>query len=314
MRETCCIGVDLGGSKIEAIALRWHSPEHYEVLARTRVSTRAEDGYDRVLTQTCSVIAECEQQAQLMVGDVPIGLGMPGSIRRRDQRIKNSNALCLNGQDFRGDLQKQLRRTVIFDNDANCFALAEARLGAAAEYGPNGLVFGVIMGTGVGGGWVMHNRVWSGLHFIAGEWGHHCVDTSGNAHACYCGHTGCLERYASGPAVEAAYLLATKVPRSLSEISAISQITPTTDQAAVDAMQGLYSAFARGLANVVNIVDPSCVVLGGGVSNVEALYTIAVEQARGLIFNDEWCTPVLHNQLGDSAGVFGAAMLCVREG
>ncbi len=313
MKETVCIGVDLGGSKIEAIALRWRSPEQYEVLARTRVSTLAEEGYDTVLTQTCLVIAECEQQAQLIARNVPLGLGMPGSIRRQDQRVKNSNALCLNGQDFRGDLQIKLRRPVIFDNDANCFALAEARLGAAAEYGQGAVVFGVIMGTGVGGGWVMHNRVWSGVHLIAGEWGHHCVDTAADSLACYCGHTGCLERYASGPAVEAAYFRATGERRSLSEIAAISQLKASTDHAAVDAMETLYSAFARGLANVVNIVDPSCVVLGGGVSNVDGLYTIALEKARRLIFNDEWCTPILHNKLGDSAGVFGAAMLCVEE-
>lgn len=303
--------MDLGGSKIEAIALRWQDLEQHEVLARVRVKTMADHGYETVVEQCAKAIHECEVQAQLTTEALSVGVGMPGSIRRRDRTVKNSNATCLNGRDFTGDLQAKLARSIQFENDANCFALAEARLGAAVSYAREGVVFGVIMGTGVGGGWVLHNSVWSGPQRIAGEWGHHVIDSSPNAKPCYCGHRGCLERYACGPAVEQEYLRLTAQQHSLSEIAAFAENKEKRDQAAVDAMQLLYAAFARGLANVVNIVDPSCVVLGGGVSNVEGLYTEGVRQAQELIFNDEWLTPVVRNQLGDSAGVYGAAMLCI---
>jgi fructokinase len=219
--------------------------------------------------------------------------------------VKNSNTLCLNGRPFRADLVRRLGRPVAFDNDANCFALAETLLGAAVPY-REGVVFGVILGTGVGGGVVIHGRVWGGAQGIAGEWGHHPV-RFGDGRVCYCGQQGCLELYASGPAVEEDYARRAGARLPLAEIAARRAHDPHA-QAAVE---GLLEAFGRGLATVIDVLDPSAVVLGGGVSNLDVLYSEGVARVRRYVFNDELVTPVLRHALGDSAGVLGAAMLAL---
>lgn len=299
------IGVDLGGTKIEAIALRGGADPVADVALRRRIPTQQERGYEAVLAATAGLIEEVAREVGLDVRDAPLGVGMPGGVTRAGL-VKNSNTVCLNGRPFRSDLEARLGRPIAFDNDANCFALAEARLGAAAAH-RDGIVFGVILGTGVGGGLVTYGRIWPGPQGIAGEWGHHAV-YQGRAEVCYCGKRGCLEMYASGPAVEADYARRAGEARRLAEIAARAG----SDPHARAAMDGLLDAFGRGLANVIDILDPSAVVLGGGVSNLEVLYTEGRARVADYVFNDELTTPILRNTLGDSSGVLGAALLATE--
>jgi fructokinase len=300
--SSAAIGVDLGGTKIEALALRFDGEVHDE-LVRERVPTDAASGYDAIVGSTAALVVRVAEAAGLDPGAVPIGVGMPGGIRRRDGLVKNSNTVCLNGRPFRDDLARSLGRPVVFDNDANCFALAETLAGAARAY-REGVVFGVILGTGVGAGIVLRGQIWDGAQGIAGEWGHHAVFEGGDR-SCYCGNRGCLERYASGPAVESDYEARTGARLPLAEIAA----RRGSDPAAAAALEGFLAAFARGLANVIDVLDPSAVVLGGGVSNLDLLYDEGRDRVAQLVFNDELTTPILRHALGDSAGVLGAALL-----
>jgi len=296
------IGIDLGGTKIEGIALRAGEQAEPDILHRRRVPTHQERGYEAVLEATAAMIEDVAREAGLDARRAPVGVGMPGGVTRAGL-VKNSNTLCLNGRPFRANLEARLGRPIAFDNDANCFALAEARFGAGAPY-RDGIVFGVIMGTGVGGGVVTFGRIWPGPQGIAGEWGHHAVYFD-RPEVCYCGKRGCLERYASGPAVEADYARRAGSSLKLPEIAARAG----TDPHAKAAMEGLVDAFGRGLANLISILDPSAVVLGGGVSNLDLLYTEGRERVAHYVFNDELTTPILRNALGDSSGVLGAALL-----
>lgn len=247
-------------------------------------------------------------EAGVDVARVPIGVGMPGSVTRAGL-VKNSNTVCLNGRPFRQDLARVLGRPIAFENDANCFALAETELGAARSH-REGVVFGVILGTGVGGGVVIGGRIWGGLHGIAGEWGHHAVWAGDpTARACYCGQRGCLESYASGPAVEETYARLTGRRAPLAEIAQKRD----SDEGARAAIDSLLDAFGRGLANVIDVLDPSAVVLGGGVSNLDVLYSEGVARVARYVFNDELTTPILRHAIGDSAGVLGAALLALAE-
>jgi fructokinase len=193
----------------------------------------------------------------------------------------------------------------VFDNDANCFALAEAWLGAAAPF-RDGVVFGVIMGTGVGGGLVLGGRPWSGAQGIAGEWGHHAVwGGAADARACYCGQRGCLERYIAGPALEEAYQARSGARLSMPELAA----RRGDDVHAAAVIEALLETFGRALANVIDILDPAVVVLGGGLSNLDLLYDEGRARVEKCVFNDELRTPIVRHALGDSAGVLGAALL-----
>lgn len=278
------LGVDLGGTKIEAVILH-----EMDVVARHRVPTDRDKGYDHVLTRTAELITEVERQAG--VADVPIGVGMPGGLTRAGL-IKNSNTTCLNGRPFRGDLVARVGRPIVFDNDANCFALAEATFGAGRGHD---VVFGVIMGTGVGGGVVVRGRAWSGLQGIAGEWGHIPLEPR-DGRQCYCGKRGCVETILSGPSIERAYRERTSVARSLRDIA--------EDDPCID-----YESFGRALSIVIDVLDPSVIVLGGGVSNVAGFYTRGRDAVARWVFNDELATPIVKHEVGDSAGVLGAAML-----
>ncbi|HET9930752.1 MAG TPA: ROK family protein [Polyangiaceae bacterium] len=325
MKESLSLGVDLGGTKTEAVVLRRvaapHPDDaHFDVLARERVPTPSSAGYDAVLAATAELVRQVLAQAGLSARETSIGVGMPGAVTRREGLVKNSNSVCLNGRPFREDLSRALGQTVAFENDANCFALAETELGAGRAH-RDGIVFGVIMGTGVGGGLVVHGRVWPGLQSLGGEWGHHAVGPwrrAGAAEApgefglglpalpvCYCGKTGCLELYAAGPAVERDYANRSGERRSLREIAERHR----EDAHAAASIDQLLEAFGRGLANVIDIVDPSAIVLGGGVSNLSCLYDEGVDRVRRYVFNDELLTPILKHELGDSAGVLGAALL-----
>jgi fructokinase len=296
------VGVDLGGTKIEAIVARRDADGGVEVLSRRRVPTASERGYHAIVGATAQIIAEAAHAAGLDPATVPIGVGMPGGVTRRGALVKNSNTVCLNGRPFRADLEQELGRPIAFDNDANCFALAEARMGAARE-ARDGVVFGVILGTGVGGGVVVHGEVWPGAQGIAGEWGHHVVVTGGRA--CYCGGHGCLERYASGPAVEEEYARRAGARLPLAEIAARRGHDPHADAA----LEELMETFGRGVANLIAILDPSAVVIGGGVSNLDLLYGEGILRVARYVFNDELETPILKHALGDSAGVLGAALI-----
>ncbi len=309
MTNTWRIGIDLGGTKIEAVVAR-RSDDGLEVAARRRVPTERERGYEAIVEETARLVREIAQEARVPLAEASIGVGMPGHVTRREGVVKNSNTTCLIGRPFREDLSRALGRPVAFDNDANCFALAETLLGAAKAH-RDGVVFGVILGTGVGGGVVFHGEVWAGPQGIAGEWGHHAVFHGADQQAgparrpCYCGQRGCVEAYLSGPAVEGDYAARSGERRQLAEIAARRVVDPHA-HAAIETM---LEAFGRGLANVIDILDPSAIVLGGGVSNLDLLYDEGRDRVAKYVFNDELTTPILRNGLGDSAGVLGAALL-----
>jgi fructokinase len=294
------IGVDLGGTKIEAVVMRL-TP--FEELARLRVPTLRDEGYDAVVARTADTVRRVAKEAAVALSQVSIGVGMPGSVRPNGL-VKNSNTTCLNDRPFPEDLQADLGSPIAFANDANCFALAETLQGAARPYA-SGIVFGVILGTGVGGGVVVQGEVWEGAQRLAGEWGHHAVwGGRSDARPCYCGQKGCAEAYMSGPAVEADYTARTGKRLALREIA----LRRDTDADARAVLSTLIDTFGRGLANIIDVLDPSAIVLGGGVSNLDFLVTEARRRVESYVFNDELLTPILTNELGDSAGVFGAAL------
>jgi len=305
MNDSLRLGVDLGGTKTEAVVLRVRADGTSEVLARHRVPTNRDAGYAHVLETVASAIETVTRGAGVR-DSIPIGVGMPGSITHRaadgsrSERplVKNSNTTCLNGRPFRDDLVARVGRPILFDNDANCFALAEATLGAARDAE---VVFGVIMGTGVGGGVVFRGRAWSGPQGIAGEWGHIPLEPR-DGPPCYCGRRGCIETYLSGPAIERRYAERTGTRLSLRDI-------PEGDPV----MDETLEIFGRALSIVIDVLDPSAVVLGGGVSNVAAFYDRGPRAVAQWVFTDEFTTPILKHALGDSAGVFGAAMLGAVE-
>lgn len=294
-------GIDLGGTKIEGVALDIATPTP-SVLARLRVPTEQQFGYQHILAQIHKVVQLLENETNTKIKK--IGIGTPGTIDPTTQKLKNCNTTCLNGQPFQRDLAQKLGIEVATANDANCFAVAEATLGAVRESLPNAqVVFGVIMGTGVGGGVVLNGKVWNGKQGIGGEWGHNFLGNSGGK--CYCGRYGCVETLISGPALERFYTARTGEKRTLREIFERLDFD-TTAQAT---KTHLIHYFGKAMANIVNILDPDAIVLGGGVGNISALYTEGVAETAKYVFNNRLETTFLRPKLGDSAGVFGAALL-----
>jgi fructokinase len=289
------IGIDLGGTKIEGVVL---DPRGGEVF-RKRIATQQEHGYDHILDR----IHVLYRELTAAIGQQPhtFGLGAPGAVSPRTGQLKNSNTLCLNGRPLKTDLERLLGRNIGMQNDANCFALAEALHGA----GRGGrLVFGVIMGTGCGGGIVHNGQLIVGPQGIAGEWGHTSIDPNGPA--CYCGQRGCVETYISGGGAEARYAERFGVQRRFTEIA---RAYGQGDPSAVEFMKDFFRHFGRSLANLIDVLDPDVVVLGGGVSNFPALYTEGVAEVARQVFSDSLETPIVQHQLGDSAGVIGAALI-----
>jgi predicted NBD/HSP70 family sugar kinase len=231
-----------------------------------------------------------------------IGFGTPGTSDPATGLLGNSNSVCLNGMPLRADLESLLGVHVVLANDANCFALAEASFGAAAGAAT---VFGVIMGTGVGGGVVVDGKVLHGAQGIAGEWGHNELEPGG--YDCYCGKKGCVETVLSGPFLERFYFGKSGVRLRLPEI--VERARQGHDEAAIETMTRLNEYFGKAISVIVNILDPDVIVLGGGVGKTEELYVSGVESMRKWVFNDDLRTRVLKPTLGDSAGVFGAAQL-----
>jgi len=295
-------GIDLGGTKIELAVLK--DGVSGEVILRRRIATEAEGGHAHILSRIKSIVDIVAKE----LGEQPqrIGMGTPGTIDRITGLMKNSNTVCLNKTPFLKDVQKILGIPVNMANDANCFVLAEARFGAAARKFPDApVVFGVILGTGVGGGVVVNGEIIHGRHGIGGEWGHNFLDEAGGK--CYCGKVGCVERMISGPALQRYYTSITGEQRSLQEIVARHQ--GGDDDAATQTIKRLTSYFGQAISVVVNILDPDVVVIGGGVGNIEELYTEGVVAVQPWIFNDRCDTHFVRPELGDSAGVIGAALL-----
>jgi fructokinase len=293
-------GIDLGGTKIEGVVLK--SAEDPSVLARLRLPTESEGGYTHIIEQISKVVKMLEKETGLTAGH--LGIGTPGNHDPVVGLHKNSNTTCLNGQPFKQDLAKKLGIEVRLANDANCFAVAEANLGAVRDALPSAeVVFGVIMGTGVGGGVVVNGKVLNGRQGIAGEWGHNILVPDGTS--CYCGLKGCIESYLSGPALERHYTALTGKKLKLKEIMQ----SVATDEAALATQKRLIELFGKALASIINVLDPDAIVLGGGVGNVDVLYTEGVAEVQKYIFNARLDTLILKPKLGDSAGVFGAALL-----
>jgi len=284
------LGVDLGGTKTEAILL----DENFNVLERKRVATPKND-YEEIIDNISSLVLEMSEN----ISDFSIGICTPGAISNQTGLIKNSNTQCLIGKSIKKDLENKLVKKILIENDANCFTMAEAKMGAAVDYG---LVFGVIMGTGVGGGIVIDKKLHSGRTNIAGEWGHHTLRHNGNS--CYCGKTGCVETYISGPSLEIQWAKQTGKSMPLPEI-----LSNIDNKIGKKWKYEFLENFGYGLANVIDILDPDAIVMGGGLSNIDFLYTEGKKSVYDKVFSDLVDTPILKNKLGDSAGVFGAALL-----
>ncbi|MGB4074216.1 ROK family protein [Pseudomonas sp.] len=294
MRTSLKLGVDLGGSKIEIIAL-----ENGQQALRRRAPTPQGD-YCATVALIASLVEDCERE---LGGRGSVGVGIPGTRSPDHGRIKNANSLCLIGQDLQGDLEQRLQRPVRLANDADCFALSEACDGAGA--GANS-VFGVILGTGVGGGLVIHNRLLSGPNAIAGEWGHNPLPwrraEDGPARRCYCGKDDCIETFLSGPGWAARSALGL-------DANALVAAAQAGHDAAQHALSTYCDQLARGLASVINLIDPQVIVLGGGLSNVAALYVQVMPLLPRYVFSDQVNTRLLQARHGDSSGVRGAAWL-----
>jgi fructokinase len=291
-------GIDLGGTKIEGAILDTSKPS--EPLCRVRVPTESEQGYEHIRKQISRLIKTLAAESGLQM-PTKIGMGTPGVIDPHTGTLKNSNTQCLNGTHLRDNLEADLGLAVVTANDANCFALAEATLGCAKGF-PT--VFGVILGTGVGGGIVVNGHVLNGCHGIAGEWGQLILDPEGPV-SNYGTH-GTVEAFIAGPGLEKFYAEQSGKKRKLKEI--VSRVE--TDEHARATIDRLTSRFAQAISNIIDVLDPHAIILGGGVGNIDALYTEETrKKITAEIFNPRFETALLKPTLGDSAGVFGAAML-----
>ena len=286
------IGIDLGGTKTEGILL----DDNFEIIERTRVKTNQQEGYSSILDLIKNLVDDLRQKTDQKTS---LGICTPGSLSKKSGLIKNSNTQCLIGKDLKTDLENIFKHDISIENDANCFALAESKLGVAKNFD---VVFGVIMGTGVGGGLIINDHIHNGRTNIAGEWGHHCIWPQGNS--CYCGKQGCVETYLSGPALEKRWEQLTNKRQSLTEI-----IQKSDDNLLQKWKTEFLDNFCLALGNVIDILDPDVIVLGGGLSNIPFLYDEGKNSVNQKVFSDQIDTPILKNSLGDSAGVFGACMI-----
>jgi fructokinase len=290
------IGIDLGGTKIEGLALDASGREVF----RKRVATPKGD-YAATVSAVRGLVLEIESN---LPDKATVGIGMPGALSRVTGLVKNSNSTCLNGQPFKQDVERALGREVRLENDANCFALSEATDGAGKGAA---VVFGVILGTGVGGGVVANGKVLTGPNAIAGEWGHNPLPAPTAVDlpppVCYCGRKGCIEAYLSGPALARDHSLLTGQHLDPQEIVALDGAS----------MVRYEERLARALAVVINILDPDVIVLGGGMSNVSRLYAEVPRLWTPYVFSDQVATRLARHAHGDSSGVRGAAWLWGRD-
>lgn len=301
-------GIDLGGTKIEGVVLSSSSPD--AVVIRKRIDTESHKGYQHIANQIVRLIRELEAETGCRAESV--GIGTPGTVEPSTGLMKNCNTTCLNDMPLKDDLVKTLNIPVAIANDANCFALAEATMGIVPDVVPDfRCVFGVIMGTGVGGGVVFRGKdgqpfVLNGLQGIGGEWGHNELEFNG--YDCYCGKKGCVEQVLSGPALQRYYAQISGKELKMKEI--VARYYADSDPYASQTIDRMLEYFGKAVSVLMNILDPDAIVLGGGVGNIDLLYTEGVERAKKYIFNSSKVeTKILRPKLGDSAGVFGAAML-----
>ena len=294
------LGVDLGGTKTEVILLT----NENNTIFRKRIPTQRET-YDDILSGILSLVKEADNKAGCLL---PVGVGIPGTVDNQTSTIKNANLTLLIGKPLQNDLRKLLGRPVRTANDANCFALSEALDGAGKGYGT---VFGVIVGTGCGGGIIINGKVHVGANAIAGEWGHNTLPAQKAEEmpgpACYCGRNGCIETFISGTGFEQAYQ---KITNRRLKADDIISLASAGDKTADAIVAGLEDRMARALASVINVIDPHCIVLGGGLSNIDRLYQNIPKIWGKYIFNPgDINTLLLKPQHGDSSGVRGAAWL-----
>ncbi|MEO8360792.1 MAG: ROK family protein [Vicinamibacteria bacterium] len=297
------IGIDLGGTKIEGVALNGEG----DVVARRRVPT-PQGEYEGTVRAIADLVAHLDQETGRRGS---VGVGMPGIISPATGVVKNANSVCLNGHPLDRDLATAMGRPVRVENDANCFALSEASDGAAAG---RSCVFGVILGTGTGGGVVIDGRILRGRNAIGGEWGHNAMPRptalEWPGDACYCGLTGCIEQCLSGPALARTYERATGHAASTFDIVQRSRAGET---AAVECLDGYVDGLARALASIINVLDPDAIVLGGGLSGIARLYEDTPKRWARYIFSDRVDTELLPPKFGDASGVRGAAWLWPLE-
>lgn len=297
--ESVRIGIDLGGTKTEAIALDLNG----EVLAHRRVNTPAHD-YDEIVRAIVVLVHELELELQRRA---TVGVGTPGAVSPRTGLIKNSNTIVLNDRPLVRDLAGALAREVRLENDANCFALSEAADGAGVGAR---VVFGVILGTGVGGGVVIDGELVNGRNRIAGEWGHNPLPWMHGEEfpglPCYCGHDGCVETFLSGAGLARDYLA--RCGENLTA-KAITERAEAGEVHAIETLGAYQDRLARALAGVVNVIDPDVIVLGGGLSNIARLYEGLEQRVEKYAFTDALDTRIVQNAHGDSGGVRGAAWL-----
>lgn len=291
------MGIDLGGTKIELAVLDYEN----KILLRRRIPTQAERGASHIISQIKRLYSEAAIEYPVHT----LGIGTPGSVSASTGLLRNSNTVCLNGLALKSVLEETLGCELTLENDANCFALAEATLGAGAGFD---CVFGVIMGTGCGGGWVFNRQLRRGPQHLSGEWGHMVLDPNGLD--CFCGHKGCVETFISGSGVERHYSALTNAERPKLSCENIFKASQTGDnQEAQVVVKHFYERLGQALANLINVMDPDVIVLGGGLSNIEGLAQRCRQYVAARVFTTEFKTPIVRHHLGDSAGVIGAALI-----
>jgi len=283
------IGIDFGGTKIEGILL----DKNFDVIKRKRVSTPY--NYNSILHTIRDLIFNLKIESNDLT---TIGIGIPGTYSSKTGIITHSNTPCIIGKHFQKNLEDLIDQKILIENDANCFALSESKMGAGKNFN---IVLGIIIGTGVGSGIVIDGKILNGKNNFSGEWGHHSIFPDGKL--CYCGRRGCLDQYISGPSLEQNWTELTGKKESLPNI-----IQNIVGDEALEWKSNFLKFFGIGMANMINILDPDIIVLGGGISNISFLYDEGIKSINNeLSYNTD--TPIVKNQLGDSSGVFGACLL-----
>ena len=288
------IGIDLGGTKIESVVLDAGS----NILFRQRILTESQKGHEHVLNQIHEIYLQALDS--IKGKDHSLGIGTPGSISKSTGLLRNSTISCQNGLPLHSLIEKKLNHSFVIENDANCFALAESFMGAGKNYG---FVFGVIMGTGCGGGFIHNGELRTGPQRLAGEWGHSIINPNGPK--CFCGKKGCVSTYISGTGLEE--MINENLKINVSAENFLNQSIYSNQEE--DILNKFYEYYGLSLANVINTIDPDIIILGGGLSNHQDLYTKGLQKVYENIFCEDPNTPILKNVLGDSAGVIGAAII-----
>jgi fructokinase len=297
------IGIDLGGTKIEGVALYRSGG----VAARLRKPTPQGD-YEGTVRAIAQIVRDLEEETG---SKASVGVGMPGIISPATGLVKNANSVCLNGRPLDRDLEAALCRAIRLENDANCFALSEASDGAAAG---RPCVFGVILGTGTGGGVIVNGRILHGRNAVGGEWGHNPMPWpepgEWPGESCYCGRSGCVETFLSGPGVAREY---GRLSGKTADAVEVARLADAGDATAVGCLDRYVNRLARALATIINVIDPDAIVLGGGLSSLSRLYQDVPKQWSRYVFSDSVTTDLLPPKFGDSSGVRGAAWLWPAE-